>query len=123
MWFVWVMWAVVVIAIIATAVLLTGKGSMLVSGFNTKSAEEQAKYDKQKVSKNAGRMMLLIDAGLLALTLYIHVRAVPAIRNNTISSYGTEITVVALLICAYIIVVGIFAAVRGFKDSQKSSKQ
>ena len=37
MWFIWIMWVIVALAIIATIILLTGKGSMLVSGFNTKS--------------------------------------------------------------------------------------
>ena len=50
MWFIWIMWVIVALAIIATIILLTGKGSMLVSGFNTKSPEERAKYDKKKVS-------------------------------------------------------------------------
>lgn len=53
MWFIWIMWVIVALAIIATIILLTGKGSMLVSGFNTKSPEERAKYDKKK-GKQAG---------------------------------------------------------------------
>ena len=52
MWFIWIMWVIVALAITATIILLTGKGSMLVSGFNTKSPEERAKYDKKKVSKH-----------------------------------------------------------------------
>ena len=48
MWFVWFMWGIVDVAIIATIILLTGKGSMLVTGFNTKSAEELTKYDVKK---------------------------------------------------------------------------
>ena len=92
MWFIWIMWVIVALAIIATIILLTGKGSMLVSGFNTKSPEERAKYDKKKVSKQAGSIMVFVDIGLLALTSYIHFRAIPAIQNNTISDYGTEIT-------------------------------
>lgn len=103
MWFIWIMWVIVAIAIIATIILLTGKGSMLVSGFNTKSPEERAKYDKEKVSKQTGLLMIFVDVGLLALTSYIQFRAIPAIQNNTISDYGTEITIVALGICAYII--------------------
>ena len=59
MWFIWIMWVIVAIAIIATIILLTGKGSMLVSGFNTKSPEERAKYDKEKVSKQTGLLTLL----------------------------------------------------------------
>ncbi|MFR0785315.1 MAG: DUF3784 domain-containing protein [Faecalibacterium sp.] len=116
MWFIWIMWVIVAIAIIATIILLTGKGSMLVSGFNTKSPEERAKYDKEKVSKQTGLLMIFVDVGLLALTSYIQFRAIPAIQNITISDYGTEITIVALGICAYIIVIGIWAAMRGFKN-------
>lgn len=116
MWFIWLMWAVTAIAIIATIILLTGKGSMLVSGFNTKSPAERAKYDKKKVSRQTGLFMLCIDIGLLALTSYIHFRALPAIQNHTISHYGAEITIVALGICVYILVIGILAALRGFKN-------
>ena len=119
MWFIWIMWVIVALAITATIILLTGKGSMLVSGFNTKSPEERAKYDKKKVSKQAGSIMVFVDIGLLALTSYIHFRAIPAIQNNTISDYGTEIAIVALCICAYIIVIGILAATRGFKGTKK----
>ena len=61
-------------------------------------------------------LMIFVDVGLLALTSYIQFRAIPAIQNITISDYGTEITIVALGICAYIIVIGIWAAMRGFKN-------
>ena len=44
MWFVWVMWGIVTISIIATIILMTGKGSKFVTGFNTKSTEERAQY-------------------------------------------------------------------------------
>ena len=40
MWFVWFMWGIVGVAIIATIILLTGKGSMLLPDYNTKNAEE-----------------------------------------------------------------------------------
>ena len=83
MWFIWIMWVIVALAITATIILLTGKGSMLVSGFNTKSPEERAKYDKKKVSKQAGSIMVFVDIGLLALTSYIHFRAIPAIPAST----------------------------------------
>jgi len=67
MWFVWFMWGIVGVAIIATIILLTGKGSMLVTGFNTKNAEELTKYDVKKVSRQAGIFMTLIDFGLIGL--------------------------------------------------------
>ena len=43
MWIVWLIWGIVGDDIIATIILLTGKGSMLVTGFNTKNAEELTK--------------------------------------------------------------------------------
>ncbi|MCI9577208.1 MAG: DUF3784 domain-containing protein [Clostridiales bacterium] len=119
MWFVWFMWGIVVVAIIATIILMTGKGSMLVTGFNTKSTEERAKYDSKKVSKQAGFFMVLIDFGLIGLVSYIQFRVVPAIQNNTISNYGMEITIVSLGICIYILFIAIIATVRGFKSSKK----
>ena len=118
MWFVWVMWGIVTISIIATIILMTGKGSKFVTGFNTKSTEERAQYDSKKVSKQAGIFMILIDVGLIALVSYIQFRAVPAIQNNTISNYGTEITIVSLGICAYTILVAMIAVIRGFKYSK-----
>lgn len=90
-----------------------------VTGFNTKSTEERAQYDSKKVSKQAGIFMILIDVGLIALVSYIQFRAVPAIQNNTISNYGTEITIVSLGICAYTILVAMIAVIRGFKYSKK----
>lgn len=45
---VWVMWGIVTISIIATIILMTGKGSKFVTGFNTKSTEERAQYDSKK---------------------------------------------------------------------------
>ena len=113
MWFVWFMWGIVGVAIIATIILLTGKGSMLVTGFNTKNAEELTKYDVKKVSRQAGIFMTLIDFGLIGLV------SVPAIQDNTISNYGTEITVVSLGICIYILFVAIIATTRGFKNCKK----
>ena len=112
MWFVWFMWGIVGVAIIATIILMTGKGSMLVTGFNTK-------YDVKKVSRQAGIFMTLIDFGLIGLVSYIQFRAVPAIQDNTISNYGTEITVVSLGICIYILFVAIIATTRGFKNCKK----
>ena len=87
--------------------------------FYIKSTEERAQYDSKKVSKQAGIFMILIDVGLIALVSYIQFRAVPAIQNNTISNYGTEITIVSLGICAYIILVAMIAVIRGFKYSKK----
>lgn len=115
----WILWGVTVLAVIASIILLSGKGSGLVSGFNTMSKEEKALYDETKISRQTGRYMLLADIGLIALTCYIQFRIIGKIEADTINSYGTEITIVALAICAYIIAIGIVAAVRGFKHCKK----
>ena len=67
--------------------------------------------------------MTLIDFGLIGLVSYIQFRAVPAIQDNTISNYGTEITVVSLGICIYILFVAIIATTRGFKNCKKQQNQ
>ena len=87
--------------------------------FYYKNAEELTKYDVKKVSRQAGIFMTLIDFGLIGLVSYIQFRAVPAIQDNTISNYGTEITVVSLGICIYILFVAIIATTRGFKNCKK----
>ena len=48
MWFIWMMWAIAALAVTATVILLTGKGSMLVSGFNRKSSEERENMTRKK---------------------------------------------------------------------------
>ena len=122
MWFIWFMWAFAVIVSIITIVLLTGKGSMLVSGFNTKSPEEREKYDKKKVSRQAGVFMLLIDIGLILLSSYIHLRVLPVIQNHTISDQSREIMAVSFGFCGYVIAVAAVAVIRGFKHCLKEDK-
>jgi len=119
MWFMWILWGILALAVIASIILLTGKGNCLVTGFNTKSREEKDMYDKKKISRQTGIYMLFIDIGLIALAAYIQFRIVGAIQAGTIKSFGTEITIVALAICAYIIVIGIVATIRGFNHCKK----
>lgn len=50
--------------------LLLGKGSWLISGYNTASKEEKEKYDKNKLCRATGLELLFITA-ILAITKYI----------------------------------------------------
>ena len=100
MWFIWMMWAIAALAVTATVILLTGKGSMLVSGFNRKSSEERAKYDKKKVSRQAGLFMVLADIGLLALTSYIHFTLIFICIDSTILYRGNGVD--KLLSCIFV---------------------
>lgn len=49
--------------------LLSGKGSWLIAGYNTSSKEQQDKYDKEKLSRAAGVMLLIATIATLSLTL------------------------------------------------------
>lgn len=118
MWFVWFMWGIVGVAIIATIILLTEREVCLLPVLTQKCRGINKIWCK-KVSRQAGIFMTLIDFGLIGLVSYIQFRAVPAIQDNTISNYGTEITVVSLGICIYILFVAIIATTRGFKNCKK----
>ena len=50
-------------------VLLTGKGAFLIAGFNTMSKEKQAKYDKEKLTKFIGLILLIVTLCTAGMTL------------------------------------------------------
>jgi len=62
MWFIWI---IVGIFSIITMILLCGKCSFLVAGYNMMSKYEKDKYDEKKVCKGAGVPMLLINFPLI----------------------------------------------------------
>lgn len=47
--------------------MLQGKGAFLIAGFNTLSKEEQAKYDKARLTKFMGKLMLIIGICLVLM--------------------------------------------------------
>ena len=55
--------------IILTIILLSGKGTFLIAGFNTLSKEEKQKYNKKAFSKQVGWFLLLIDIPIVILTI------------------------------------------------------
>ncbi|WP_088187167.1 DUF3784 domain-containing protein [Desulfosporosinus sp. FKA] len=55
---------------ILSIILLSGKGSMLISGYNTASKEEKEKYDKEKLSRAAGVMLLLITIAYILMAYF-----------------------------------------------------
>lgn len=69
-----VLWAVAGLLLILSIVLLTGKGSMLIAGYNTSSAEQKARYNSEKLSRAYGVMLLIITAAIVPLT-FIHSQA------------------------------------------------
>ena len=57
---------------ILSIVLLSGKGSWLIAGYNTSSKGQQEKYDKKKLSRSAGVMLLIVTIATVFLT-FLHI--------------------------------------------------
>ncbi|MDE7268234.1 MAG: DUF3784 domain-containing protein [Lachnospiraceae bacterium] len=66
----WIMWVVFVIFLIISIVLLSGHGSWFISGYNTASKEEKAKYDEKKLCKTTGFGMAVIAVLILVMGLF-----------------------------------------------------
>ncbi|MHB8127318.1 MAG: DUF3784 domain-containing protein [Desulfitobacteriaceae bacterium] len=53
--------------IVLSIILLSGRGSWLIAGYNTMSKEQQNKYDKKKLTMATGIMLLITSIAMLAL--------------------------------------------------------
>ena len=51
---------------VITIILMSGKGAMLIAGYNTASEVEKDKYDPEKLSKSVGKLFLILDILILA---------------------------------------------------------
>ena len=109
MLFVWIMWAVVLVACAATGVLLTGHGASFVTGWRQKKPGRAGKAGPGAFARRAGRWMLPIDVALIVLVAYVQLRAVPAIEQGDIHRYGGEITLVSLGLCLLIVVIALLS--------------
>ena len=59
-------WAVVIMLAVFSLLLLAGKGSCLIAGYNTSSKEKKQRYDKKRLCRVVGSGM-----GILAIMLGI----------------------------------------------------
>ncbi len=66
----WIMWVVFAIFLIISIILLSGHGSWIISGYNTASKEEKAKYDEKKLCKTIGFGMAVIAVLILVMGLF-----------------------------------------------------
>ena len=66
----WIMWVVFVLFLIISIILLSGHGSWFISGYNTASKEEKAKYDKKRLCKTTGFGMAVIAVLILVIGLF-----------------------------------------------------
>lgn len=63
-------WAITVIFLIMTILLLSGKGAFLIAGYNTSSPTEKLKYDEKKLCLVMGSGMGVITAFLFVLSCF-----------------------------------------------------
>ncbi|WP_455719685.1 DUF3784 domain-containing protein [Agathobacter sp.] len=66
----WIVWAIFAIFTVLSIVLLSGHGSWFISGYNTASKEEKAKYDEKKLCRTMGIGMSVIAILILIMGLF-----------------------------------------------------
>ena len=72
----WIVWIVFAIFAVLSIILLSGHGSWFISGYNTASKEEKAKYNEKKLCRTMGIGMSII--AILALTMGLFENILPA---------------------------------------------
>jgi len=87
--------------------MITGRGSFLIAGFNTMPKEQKEKYDSNAMSKFIGRIVLVpvgILTVLFALGLTFGVRGseiIPWLLWFTIIAYTVIVTVISIFAVIY----------------------
>lgn len=65
----WPGYLVVILLFLLAAVLLSGRGSWLIAGYNTASKEKKEKYDEKKLCRVTGGGLAVIAGLILAVLL------------------------------------------------------
>ena len=66
----WGLWVVFAIFAVLSVGLISGHGSWLISGYNTASKEEKAKYDAKKLCRTTGAGMAVIAVLILIMGIF-----------------------------------------------------
>lgn len=74
---VWIMYAVAIGMGLLSLLLIYGKGSWLIAGYNTASKKEKAKYDEKLLCKVVGIGLLVIAAAILLMAIFESVLPAP----------------------------------------------
>lgn len=69
----WIVWVIFVVFVILSVLLLSGRGSFLIAGYNTASKEEKEQYNKKKLCRITGGGLAVVALVLLAAELFEHV--------------------------------------------------
>ncbi len=66
----WVIWVGFIIFTIISVMLLSGRGSWFISGYNMASSQEKARYNEKKLCRTTGAGMAVIAALILFMGLF-----------------------------------------------------
>ena len=66
----WIVWIVFAIFVVLSIILLSGHGSWFISGYNTASKEEKAKYNEKKLCRTMGIGMAVIAVLILVMGMF-----------------------------------------------------
>ena len=66
----WIVWLGFIILAVLSIVLLSGHGGWFISGYNTASKEEKAKYNEKKLCRTMGIGMSVIAILILTMGLF-----------------------------------------------------
>ncbi|MGF0019968.1 DUF3784 domain-containing protein [Sporofaciens sp. SGI.106] len=66
----WIIWAVFIMFVILSIILISGHGSGLIAGYNTASQEEKDKFDAKKMCRLTGVGMAVVAILILIMGLF-----------------------------------------------------
>lgn len=79
---VWIIYVVAAIFILISILLLSGRGSWFIAGYNTASKEEKEKYNEKKLCRVVGSGMAFI--AVVCVVIAIFANRIPAAFSNVI---------------------------------------
>ena len=94
---IWLVWALVALCAVISIILLFGKGSFLIAGFNTAGKEEKGKYNVKKLCRVVGGGFAVITI-ILSISAFYRFELPHAI--SWLLPYGILTTVVFIGILA-----------------------
>lgn len=97
-----------IVFLIISIILLMGKGSFLIAGYNTANADEKSKYDEKKLCRIVGLGCLIMTFGLFSLMM--------------LETYGLYLMIGSFVIGMSIILIGSqYASLEHHTKKRKSS--
>lgn len=93
---VWIGWVLVIVMSILSVVLLMGKGSFLIAGYNTSSKEEKEKYNEKRLCRVVGCGLGIITI-MVAISLF-YKNEYPIAILNLMMPWGLFIVIAIMII-------------------------